>query len=214
MRAELQPATADESVTAAMQEAVSGLSAIPGQLAEIAVRLDGIPAALQSIPTDLAVIPERLEGMSQRLEALAAGLMEANAQVLERIPALGQPAAPPAVEVEPVSASAVEEWQGQVTETLKQFRALWTAFYGGRSERLTGTFPQELQSAIGEAARHLLGLLDTRPRGASHPTYAALFSIVVKMQDLQRFDLDPDSPAVYAFDDVGDRIMEEIQALG
>ena len=109
------------------------------------------------------------------------------------------------VEPEPETATVTraDEWRGQVAEQFQQFRALWISFYGGKPERLEGSFLAEMQDAFRGIAETLLALLGSRPAAAGRPSQSALMSIVVKLQELSRFDLDPDSPSVDAFDELG-----------
>lgn len=149
---------------------------------------------LEQAAADLARVSSSLEQIPPALEALRAQ--------------------PPASVAAPMSAASPEQWRAEVAQELKQFRVLWTAFYGGKRDRLDARFAADLQGAARTIADQLLTRLASRPPGVEQPSQSALLGIVVRLHELADLELHmDDGRTLDEFDELGARLLEQIDQL-
>jgi hypothetical protein len=148
------------------------------------------------------------------LEHVAADLSKLNVS-LERLPEVieelraAAAAGPPALAAAPVSG-----WAAKVAQELKQFRVLWTAFYGGHHERLEPEFLADLQDSARATADNLLALLAARPEEEQAPAQTALLAVVMSLQELAELEVDvEDARTLDDLDELGGRIVSQIDSL-
>jgi hypothetical protein len=152
-----------------------------------------LTAALEQVVADLGKLNASLEGLPLAVDELREAF------------STGVPA---------VAARSVSEWGGKVAQELKQFRVLWTAFYGGKHERLQPEFLADLQDSARGTADNLLALLAARPEGERTPAQSALLAVVMSLQELAELEVDPeDSRTMDDLDDLGGRVVSQIDSL-
>lgn len=137
--------------------------------------------------------------------------LSAVAGSLERIPAALEELKG-SVPTQPATADTT--WANQVANELKQFRVLWTAFYGGKHERLDAQFLADLQGSARAVGDNLIALTAARPESAERPSPSGLLSIVVALHELAELEVDLDAArSIDDFDELGGRIVSRIDTL-
>jgi hypothetical protein len=171
-------------------------------------------AALTREPSPPLPISEVAPNADATLERLAAEVGKLNAAV-ERLPQSFEELRVSLTTATPALATpAAVEWSPKVAQELKQFRVLWTAFYGGHHQRLEPEFLADLQDAARMTADNLLALLAARPEEEQAPPQTALLAVVMSLQELAELEVDPeDARTLDDLDELGGRIVSQIDSL-